>query len=66
MAFHVFNPETGCHTRHETEAEARAELLRLVTAFFEKNKPAVYTQLSNEKGDSVWIDTDIDESVTFS
>lgn len=66
MAFKVFNPQTGLYTHCETEAEAKAVLVGFVRDMYTQTRPGVLRKFINDKGDYVWVDTAVDESITFS
>lgn len=65
-AYQVFNPLTGLHTRYETEAEAKAALIDISKQILDYYKPQVVQELSNEKGDAVWIPTALHETLIIS
>ena len=65
MSYQVFNPKTGTHTKCDTEQEARDCLITFIKAFYAENKPAITRKFSNEKGDIVWVATQIDENIVI-
>lgn len=66
MAFKVFNPMTGQHIHCETVDEAKDTLVLLVKQCYMGLRPNVMRRFINDKGDFCWVDSDIDEGVTFS
>lgn len=65
-AYQVFNPLTGVHTRYETEAEAKAALVEVAGEVLKQHCPTVVQELSNEKGDTVWIASDLNKTLVIS
>jgi len=65
-AYQVFNPLTGLHTRYETEAEAKTALIELAKEVLKQHCPTVVQELSNENGDTTWIPTTMNETLTIS
>jgi hypothetical protein len=58
VAYQIFNPLTGLHTRYETEAEATAALIEAAKAILVQHLPTVCRELSNENGDKCWTAVD--------
>ena len=65
-AYQVFNPLTGTHTRYETEAEAKAALVDVAKQVLQQHCPIVVQEISNENGDTTWIPTTMNETLTVS
>mgnify|MGYP003339374226 CR=1 FL=1 len=65
-AYQVFNPLTGQHTRYETEAEAKAALVEVGKQLLVQYCPQVIQELSNENGDTTWIPTTMNQTLTIS
>lgn len=62
-AYQVFNPLTGVHTRYETEAEAKVALVEIAKEVLNQHCPRVVQELSNENGDTTWIQTTLHQTL---
>lgn len=65
-AYQVFNPLTGTHTRYETEEEAKQALVAVAKDVLAAHVPQVVQEISNEKGDAVWIPVDMVTTLVIS
>jgi transposase-like protein len=65
-AYQVFNPLTGQHARYETEDEAKLALIEVAKQVLQQHCPTVVQELSNENGDTTWIPTAMNETLTIS
>jgi len=57
-AYQVFNPQTGSHTRHETEAEAKTALVAIAKMVLAAHTPTVNSEIVHENGDVTWTPVD--------
>lgn len=64
-SYQVFNPLTGLHTRHETEADAKAALIDVSKQLLAYYGPQVVQEISNENGDAVWVPTTLHETINI-
>lgn len=60
-AFKVFNPLAGTHVKFETEEEARTAMAEIAKEVLKQHCPRVVQEISNENGDTTWIQTSIHE-----
>lgn len=58
-AYQVFDPQTGVHTRYNTEEEARQALITVAKSVLANHCPRVVRELSNENGDTTWVSTEM-------
>jgi len=58
-AYQVFNPQTGQHTRYETEAEAKAALVEVAKQILVTYTPSVVEETVHENGDVTWTSTEL-------
>jgi hypothetical protein len=65
-AYQVFNPIVGQHTRYETEAEAKLALIEIAKEVLNQYCPTVVQELLNENGDTTWIPTKMNETLSVS
>jgi hypothetical protein len=65
-AYQVFNPQTGQHTRHETEAEAKAVLVEIAKQVIALHTPTVNQETVHENGDVTWTPVDFVSQLTIS
>ena len=57
-AYQVFNPQTGTHTRYETEAEAKSALVKIAKMVLSIHTPTVNVETVHENGDVTWTPVD--------
>lgn len=57
-AYQVFNPQTGTHTRYETEAEAKSALVEVAKQVLATHTPSVNAETVHENGDVTWEPVD--------
>lgn len=56
--YQVFNPQTGIHSRYESEAEAKAALVDVAKQVLVAHAPSVNLEIVHENGDVTWQPTD--------
>ena len=56
--YQVFNPQTGTHTRCESEAAAKAMLVDVAKQFLTVHIPSVNLEIVHENGDVTWQPVD--------
>lgn len=61
--YQVFNPFTGLHTEHITEAEARAAAVEIAKTVLQNNKISVCRAIANEHGDTAWTAVELSNPV---
>jgi len=57
-AYQVFNPQTGTHTRYETEVEAKSALVEVAKQVLLIHTPSVNAEIIHENGDVTWTPVD--------
>ena len=56
--YQVFNPQTGTHTRCESEAEAKVMLVNVAKQVLVAHTPSVNQEIVHENGDVTWHPVD--------
>lgn len=56
--FKLYNPYSGQYEEFTDIEVARNRMIEIATQVFQNHSPRIMTELSNEHGDAVWIDTD--------
>ena len=57
-SYRVFNPQTGTHTRFESEAAAKAALVDVAKQVLVAHTPSVNLEIVHENGDVTWQPVD--------
>jgi len=57
-AYQIFNPQTGTHTRYETEAEAKAAFVEVAKNVILVHTPSAVEETVHENGDVTWTPVD--------
>ena len=57
-AYQVFNPQTGLHTKYETESEAKAAFLEIAKLTLTIHTPSAVKEITHSNGDVSWVPVD--------
>jgi hypothetical protein len=65
IAFQVYSPFTGQHTRYETEQEAKAAVIEIIKEVTKDYYTFVNQETTLENGDTVWSPTDLCQNINI-
>ena len=58
QTYQIFNPQTGTHTRCESEAEVKTMLVTIAKQVLSVHTPSVNLEIVHENGDVTWQPVD--------